>query len=302
MQSKVIYSCVVKSKKKVLCEYTEYTGKFTQMIKKILDIIQKEEIKEDLFKLSLKFSKYHFYVLFDSNIYFISMTNQSIFYELKDENYFYSFLFHLNSLLKSKYTQEQLNKAASYSLSGFLNDIKENMLSLNENQKLNMNLKEALNQLEKFNLIDSLNHKEFASDLNLEILDLVQVHENKANDWDPLEIRQSIYEKFKPKTVNAISGEEEDNKNISINDDPELLKEEGDNNTDTDLNSDTSYDLIQTMLRTSSSIEMPMLSGEPNAEIISQKKGKFKWILILILIIIIVIIVLILLKFAFKVF
>ena len=38
MQDKIIYTAIIRKKKSVLCEYTEYSGKFAQITKKVLQI------------------------------------------------------------------------------------------------------------------------------------------------------------------------------------------------------------------------------------------------------------------------
>lgn len=298
MQTKIVYTCVIKSNKKVLCEYTKYTGKFTQMVKKILDVISKERITDDNFKIALQLSKYHFYILYDTNLYIMAMTNQSFFYEEKDENIFFCFLFYLNSLLKTIYSKEQLNKAAAYSLTEFLNEIKSNMSLLNDSQKINTNIGEITLQIENIKTIESLYHKQFFSKLNFEILDLEQVHQNESNEWDPAEIRLSSCEEIKVKQLIA-KAKEEGIRTTSINDAEGEIE---DYSKSSEISSDSYYGKIESILRSANSNEIPMISEEVPFEK-KKNNNNCKCITIIVLSILIVIIsTLSILKFVLKIF
>ena len=132
------------------------------------------------------------------------------------------------------------------------------MNALNNGQKMKANLKDILDSLDNIKTIDSLYHKEFSSELNFEILDLVQVHMNESNDWDPAELRQSVYDKYKPKQINAKSSEEDTASQGLITDD--IANESINQSQFTDMSSYSSYGRIENIIRNESSDEIPVMS------------------------------------------
>jgi len=68
----IIYSAIIKEKNVILCEYTEYTGNFNQILKKFIKLIENSPNKT--FKCKFIIGNYQIFCIKENFIYYILFT------------------------------------------------------------------------------------------------------------------------------------------------------------------------------------------------------------------------------------
>ena len=124
----IIYSAIVKEKHVILCEYTEYTGNFNQMLINFIKFIQNSSYKS--FKSKIIIDNYQIFCIKDNFIYYVIFTSTL---EKNEENILFSFLISIKNILLNKIPLNELKNKKPLSLKNFIPILKENMLTFNEN-------------------------------------------------------------------------------------------------------------------------------------------------------------------------
>ena len=130
----IIYSAIVKEKHVILCEYTEYTGNFNQMLINFIKFIQNSSYES--FKSKIIIDNYQIFCIKDIFIYYVIFTSTL---EKNDENILFSFLISIKNILLNKIPLNELKNKKPLSLKNFIPILKENMLTFNENNNKFMN-------------------------------------------------------------------------------------------------------------------------------------------------------------------
>ena len=198
MQDNIIYTAIIRKKKSVLCEYTEYSGKFAQMTKKVLSQLNSID-KCNSFRASFSFGKFQFTSIFRNNIYVLTMSDK-ISINSEQENYLFAFVYKLHSLLSQQYTSEQLASSHPYSLTDFVRVLDENTHSFNK--KVKKVFDEYIQSAVDIEAEPSLNRQRIECEIDFAIMAPADVHEDNPKEFDPLEIRASTYIKYQiPQTA-----------------------------------------------------------------------------------------------------
>ena len=124
----IIYSAIIKEKHVILCEYTEYTGNFNQMLINFIKFIQNSSYKS--FKSKIIIDNYQIFCIKDNFIYYVLFTSAL---EKNEENIFFSFLINIKNILLNKIPLNELKNKKPFSLKNFLPILKENILAFNKN-------------------------------------------------------------------------------------------------------------------------------------------------------------------------
>ena len=101
----IIYSLIVREKKTVICEHTEYAGNFQQITRQLFPHIEKNG------KKSFQTSEYIFHCIDDDGISFLCMTDDK--HERKPA---YAFLADLKKTFYNKFNMLEIQNAGSYEL------------------------------------------------------------------------------------------------------------------------------------------------------------------------------------------
>lgn len=198
MQDNIIYTAIIRKKKSVLCEYTEYSGKFAQITKKVLSQLNSID-KSNSFRASFSFGKYQFTVIHESNIYVLTMSDK-ISINSEQENYLFAFVYKIHSLLINQYTKEQLTNSHPYSLTEFVKVIDDNTHYFNKRVKKVFD--EYIQRAVDIEAESSLNRQRIECEIDFAIMAPADVHEDNPKEFDPLEIRASTYIKYQiPKST-----------------------------------------------------------------------------------------------------
>lgn len=193
MQDKIIYTAIIRKKKSVLCEYTEYSGKFAQITKKVLQILNSVD-NPSTYRATFSFGKYQFTMLFDNAIYYLAMSNM-IGINSQQENYLFAFVYKLSINLKNLYPIDHLSKCHPYSLTEFVKVIEEN--STFYNKKTKNKFEEFIQSAVDIEVEKEFNRKKYECEFDFAIMAPEEVHEDNPKDFDPSEIRASTYIKYK---------------------------------------------------------------------------------------------------------
>ena len=223
MQSIIIYTCIAKINKKILCEYTEYSGNVTQMAKKIFDLLLKQERDSDLYKVCFEYANVYIYILYDKDIIYLIITNQNKFYTDIEENKYYTYLHELRTILNNKYTPEAISQLKAYSLVDLLDTLKTKMHDINNNKQIG-NTQPDLSQ---YKTLTAMNHKIYEKDQDYCILNSEEIHISDSSEWDKDELRQSVLSS----SFQSFSDLKEQNENLNISNENEnnKLNKSGDN-------------------------------------------------------------------------
>ena len=109
----IIYALVAKNDEQVLCEYTEYKGNFEQISRTILRKIQKNS------RGGLTYDEsYNFSYINENNLTYLSMSDAKY-----PNEFIFSYLEDIQSKVKEKYTQTQIDEALSYSFNTEFKDV-----------------------------------------------------------------------------------------------------------------------------------------------------------------------------------
>ena len=186
MQSNAIYTAVIRKKNIILSEYTDYSGNFEQIIKKMMKIIIEKNIEINIYKATILISKHKIFILKYSELYLILIS------DIKEENkeqindYAYCFLYSILTQLNKLYKPEELQQAKSFSLIDFRNILENHITNFRSNIKY---YKDYLSMISSYETENSLNNMKIQ--LNLSIYSIVQVHKEHPKEYDALEIKGS---------------------------------------------------------------------------------------------------------------
>lgn len=174
MQQKIIYSVILRKKHTILTEYTDCSGKFSQITINIMDeIINKKEAEPYKYKAKFFYGKYIFYILKDNTICILTMV-KSPKAKLDNDTIFYSFLLDIHDDISKKINFEKPGKIHAYSLSSYSNDLKSKITRLN-NGEINFSNK-LIDKQKKINIFESLDNNAFDEFKQFPILSYEQVH------------------------------------------------------------------------------------------------------------------------------
>lgn len=133
----IIYALVAKNDEQVLCEYTEYKGNFEQISRTILRKIQKNS------RGGLTYDEsYNFSYINENNLTYLSMSDAKY-----PNEFIFSYLEDIQSKVKEKYTQTQIDEALSYSFNIEFKDVLKGKLEYYNNKTEKS--KDSINKLKE---------------------------------------------------------------------------------------------------------------------------------------------------------
>ena len=133
----IIYALVAKNDEQVLCEYTEYKGNFEQISRTILRKIQKNS------RGGLTYDEsYNFSYINENNLTYLSMSDAKY-----PNEFIFSYLEDIQSKVKEKYTQTQIDEALSYSFNTEFKDVLKGKLEYYNNKSEKS--KDSINKLKE---------------------------------------------------------------------------------------------------------------------------------------------------------
>lgn len=191
MQTQLIYTVIIRKRKTVLCEFTESSGSFSLIVKRLLEKLNK--IEQTQFRVGFTLENYMFYCLLIDNIYIITMmTITPLTSNIND--LLFAFLYKIHSTVLSSVDADKLKKAPAYSLDEGVNIFKDNMNLFNQNLKEHFN--DFVGKANKIPIEDSLNNQVFDTGNPFAILTKSQIHENQPNEFEKSEIRETSMIQF----------------------------------------------------------------------------------------------------------
>ena len=169
----ILYSAIIKEKNVILCEYTEYTGNFNQILQKFIKILQNSQNKT--FKSKIIIGNYQIFCIKENIIYYVLFTQIS---EKNEDNIFFSFLLNIKNALLNKFPLNELENKKSFSLKIFLPILKENISTFNKNNQkfVNKSNTEIIS-----NLIDYYPKNNDENNYIFPILSMEKVHDESNN-------------------------------------------------------------------------------------------------------------------------
>ena len=179
----IVYSSIIREKTKILSEYTECSGNFSQIIKYIMtEVILKFENPPNKYKTYFFYGKYAIFLIKYEKIY-ISIMFPNI--KIKNNEIVFSLLYSFFDKLKNSkdIIFENISKMKPYSLSNFSNVFKEQIDLFHSNcDKFIPYLKYG----NEFEIFEPFENRFFESQIELPILSNYQVHKdnNNTNDKD----------------------------------------------------------------------------------------------------------------------
>ena len=186
MQENAIYTAVIRKKSIILSEYTDYSGNFEQIIKKLMKIISEKNIEINIYKATIFISKHKVFILKNTDIFSLLIS------DIKEEeentnDYVFCFLYSIITKLNKLYKPEELQQAKSFSLIDFRNVLEKSMKNFRSNIQY---YKEYLNIISSYATENSLNTLQI--ELKLSIHSIVQVHKEHPKEYDALEINSNL--------------------------------------------------------------------------------------------------------------
>lgn len=167
----IVYTAILRYKHKILSEYTECSGNFSQIITHIMEeVVLETEDQPPLYKACFIYGKYAFYLIKSEKVFIITMTPNII---NANKDLVYCLLYYIHDLLQKKYTIEKLGKMRAYSITDFTNQLKESIQYYYSNQKF---MNKLLNQVREIEIFDDLDNKYFEENIQLPVLSNIQVH------------------------------------------------------------------------------------------------------------------------------
>lgn len=177
----IVYSSIIREKTKILSEYTECSGNFSQIIKYIMtEVILKFENPPNKYKTYFFYGKYAIFLIKYEKIY-ISIMFPNI--KIKNNEIVYSLLYSFFDKLKTSkdIIFENISKMKPYSLSNFSNVFKEQINLFHSNcDKFIPYLKYG----NEFEVYEPFENRFFESLIELPILSNYQVHKGNNNNND----------------------------------------------------------------------------------------------------------------------
>ena len=177
----IVYSSIIREKTKILSEYTECSGNFSQIIKYIMtEVILKFENPPNKYKTYFFYGKYAIFLIKYEKIYLIIMFPNI---KIKNNEIVFSLLYSFYDKLKTSkdIIFENISKMKPYSLSNFSNVFKEQIdLFHSNNDKFIPYLKYG----NEFEIFEPFENRFFESQIELPILSNYQVHKGNNNNND----------------------------------------------------------------------------------------------------------------------
>ena len=177
----IVYSSIIREKTKILSEYTECSGNFSQIIKYIMtEVILKFENPPNKYKTYFFYGKYVIFLIKYEKIYLIIMFPNI---KIKNNEIVFSLLYSFFDKLKTSkdIIFENISKMKPYSLSNFSNVFKEQIdLFHSNNDKFIPYLKYG----NEFEIFEPFENRFFESQIELPILSNYQVHKGNNNNND----------------------------------------------------------------------------------------------------------------------
>jgi hypothetical protein len=177
----IVYSSIIREKTKILSEYTECSGNFSQIIKYIMtEVILKFENPPNKYKTYFFYGKYAIFLIKYEKIYLIIMFPNI---KIKNNEIVFSLLYSFFDKLKTSkdIIFENISKMKPYSLSNFSNVFKEQIdLFHSNNDKFIPYLKYG----NEFEIFEPFENRFFESQIELPILSNYQVHKGNNNNND----------------------------------------------------------------------------------------------------------------------
>jgi len=175
MNEKLLYSVILRFKKVVLCEFTEYTGNFSYIIKLVSKKFNELEYdKNNEIKSKFIIGNYKVYCLKFNYLYFITCLLNSNKMDLNIDSNIFCYLFEVKINLLSKIKIEDLKEKKAYSLSNYLDNLKKLTKKFNSNNKIFHN---NLNKIKNIINDENLNDKIFDEN-SIYSLSTEEVHSN----------------------------------------------------------------------------------------------------------------------------
>ena len=177
----IVYSSIIREKTKILSEYTECSGNFSQIIKYIMtEVILKFENPPNKYKTYFFYGKYAIFLIKYEKMYLIIMFPNI---KIKNNEIVFSLLYSFFDKLKTSkdIIFENISKMKPYSLSNFSNVFKEQIdLFHSNNDKFIPYLKYG----NEFEIFEPFENRFFESQIELPILSNYQVHKGNNNNND----------------------------------------------------------------------------------------------------------------------
>ena len=184
----LVYSAIIREKRTILSEYTEFSGNFSQIITQIMkEIILKLENIPKICRTYFYYGKYSIFCLKYNKVYIITMFPNI---RVNNKEIIFAFLYSIFDSLKSKKGMdiEKLEKMKAYTLSSFSEVFAEKIKLFNSNSDSFIKLIKNLQTFEIFNAPKG----NYELELNLPILSKTQTHTEKNKKIGDDEIVGSI--------------------------------------------------------------------------------------------------------------
>jgi hypothetical protein len=197
-ENNIIYTVLVRHPKTILCEYTEHSGKFLQLTNKILSLLNTKQSQDiSVYKAMFSFGNYQFSIMKDRQLYLMCIFNNLI---NNNDNIFsliFSFMCKCLFKLKETYSLDVISDCEAYSLDQFVPILKDNINLFNFQKTRIKYFNDFINRGQEIKEENNIHNKKFENNINYSIKSIEETHEDHPNEYDPLEIRASTYQKYK---------------------------------------------------------------------------------------------------------
>ena len=230
----IVYASIIREKKKILSEYTECSGNFSQIILQIMDeVVLTFENPPEIYRTYFCYGKYTLFLIKYKKLY-ISIMFPSV--KINNSEIIFSLLYCFFDKLKSfkDLNLEAISKMRQYTLN-FTNIFKE---QINKFYKDSSSFISYLSQSNEFVLYEPFEKRIFESQIQLPILSNQQVHEEKKDKEGGEEIS------FR-KSYNSIMTQDSYRDDILDQDKNEKLVEGGEDNSDIVITSSSGDDILK---------------------------------------------------------
>lgn len=158
MNEKLLYSVILRLKKIILCEFTDYTGNFSYITNLVAKKFNEPDYnKNNEIKLKFIVGNFKIYCLKFNYLYFITCTLNSDKIDLENDSNIFCYLFEVKNNLLSKIKMDDLKNKKAFSLSNYLDNLKKLTKQFNSNNKVfKKNLKKIQNIINDENLNDKI--------------------------------------------------------------------------------------------------------------------------------------------------
>ena len=222
----IVYSSIIRAKSKILSEYTECSGNFSQIIAHIMsEVILKFENPPNKYKTYFFYGKYAIFLIKYDKIYIIIMFPNI---KIKNNEIIFSLLYCFFDKLKTSkdINFENISKMKPYSLSIFSNVFKEQINIFYSNcDKFIPYLKYG----NEFEIFEPFENRFFESQIELPILSNYQVHKGNKDKNDNNDKDENYNEVTYRDTLNSIYTQDSFKDDILRKSKTDLLIESGKN-------------------------------------------------------------------------